>query len=439
MKLNRSRKTLAIFSLALVCGLAQNACGSDDDNVENPIDDGDDNTGGGNVGDGDGDDMDGNGGEGGQTGDGDDDAAPVYAITTQVLDGEVSTSYVVLTDSMASGDLSPEGGIEIAGRALGVGPNEGGALFVASGPEITRYDLQDNGQLKKGATVSFIPAGLTNIGEYQGQFQFVSEEKAYFFDGSTGKIVVWNPQEMTYSESISLSELVHADETLTFGGVPIVMGDKIVAFPGWRSSDNTKIISRAAVVTLDTKTDTVEIVTDDTCGYARDGVLTDDGVIYMATEAYGAAVYELNPSNAPAPCLLRFDTKADEFDDSFYVDITTLFDGEVGGTLLTGPDNQPYLLTLDSELYDGAAHPRVLASSPVWNWAKLTVGDTPSVELLDGVTTTGSILPSLLGDEIYLPLLEGREATHFSLFGANGPQEAGTSIIGTSFSSVKLK
>ncbi len=231
MKLNASKKYFTFLSLALIAGLAQNACSSDDDNGDG------DGTGGKPSGDGDGDGTggkkpDGEGGQGGQSGEGDVD--PLYAVTTQVFDGTAFTSYVVLTDSMEAGDLSTDDGIEIAGRSLGVGPNEGGALFVTSGegPELTRYDLSEEGTLKKGETVSFLPAGLTSIGEYQGQFQFVSEEKAYFFDGSTGKIIVWNPKEMTYTKSISLADLVHADETLTFGGAPIVQDDKIIAFPG---------------------------------------------------------------------------------------------------------------------------------------------------------------------------------------------------------------
>ncbi len=223
---------------------------------------------------------------------------------------------------------------------------------------------------------------------------------------------------------------------------------KLSRFPGWRSSDNTKVISRAATVTLDTKDDSVEIVETDTCGYVRDGVLADDGNIYMATEAFAAAVYALNPANSPAPCLIRFDTASGEFDDSYHVDLTTLFDGEVAGTLLVGPDNKPYLLALDDTDYEGPPVPRVLASSPVWNWAALTVGDTPSIEMLDAdqdedglqtVTTAGSILPSWLGDEIYLPLLEGRDATHFRLFESSGPASEGADIVGLSFSSVRLK
>lgn len=373
---------------------------------------------------------------------------PLFAVTTQVYDGTDYTSYVVLTDSMGAGELSLDDGIEIAGRSLGVGPNEGGALFVSNGPELTRYDLNEDDELIEGATISFLPAGLSSIGEYQGQFQFVSESKAYFFDGSTGQILVWNPKEMTFIKSISLAELVHADELLTFGGAPVIEGDKIMAFPGWRSADNTRVIARSAVVTLDTSTDTVAIDVDERCGYTRDGVLADDGMLYLATEAFASAVYHYNTDNAPAPCLIRFDTDSGSFDSSFQTDLTTVFDGAVAGTLLTGPDNEAYILTLDFSGYEGPPVPRVLASSPVWNWAALSLGDAPVVELLDAdadvadvqpVTSPGSILPSLLGDELYLPLLEGRDATHFHRLGNNGPEVAGANVAGISFSSVKLK
>lgn len=447
MTLKTSRKALTYFSLSLALGVTAVACGdSEDSNDDSTPGDGDaGGTGGSTPGDGDGDNP------GGAPGDGDGDGPeldPIYAVTTQVYDGTDFTSYIVLTDSMEAGDLSLDEGIEIAGRSLGVGPNEGGVVFSTSGPEITRYDLNAEGQLEKGSTMSLLVAGLTSIGEYQGQFQFVSEEKAYFFDGSTGQIIVWNPKEMTYTKSLSLSSLIFEDELLTFGGAPLRVGDDIVAFPGWRSTDNTKIIPRAATVTVNTETDEVSIVTDDTCGYVRDGILSDDGMIYMATEAFGSAVYHLNSANAPAPCLIRFDPTAGTFDDSFHTDLTTLFDGEVGGTLLIGPDNSAFILTLDDTDYAGPPVARVLASSPVWNWAHLNLSDTPSAELIDSdpdtdgiqpVTTGGSILPVPFGEEIYLPLLEGREATHFHKFGPNGPETEGSSIDGLSFSAVQVQ
>src|SRR5690606_8954674 len=147
--------------------------------------------------------------------------------------------------------------------------------------------------------------------------------------------------------------------------VPLKNDDEIFVFPGWRSNDNTKILDRATVVVVDTDSDEVTIVDhpDAPCGYVRDGVLADDGYVYLATEAYGATVYQLSDENASPPCLLRFDPDAKAFDEDFYVDLSTLDgvpDGQVAGSLLVDAEHQPYLLVMDDSDYAGppAARPK---------------------------------------------------------------------------------
>jgi hypothetical protein len=261
--------------------------------------------------------------------------------------------------------------------------------------------------------VSFLNSGVAKIAEYGGQFHFKDEHKAYFFDGSTSRVVVWDPTDMTYKQSISLSSLVFENEILTFGAAPVVDGDKVMMFPGWRTSDNVKVPSRAAVVTLDTATDTVDIkFRNDACGYVRDGVLADDGWLYLATEAYGAAVHHLNAANAAAPCLLRFKPASGSFDPDFNVNLKDLFGGSVGGSLFVNSENQPFLLTLDAASYMGPPSGRPLASASAWKLARLTTGNTPSVELVpDTRLLPGSQLPQKLKKNTVLPVFSGREAT----------------------------
>lgn len=409
------------------------AC-SDDSSSSNPggSTGGDRSTGGGSSGGG------GAGGEGGE-GSGGEDA--VYAVVTQVFGESDNTSYIVTTQDLSGSELSLASGIEINGRAIAAGPTNGGRLFVGTdlGATVTRYDLTADGDLERAGQVSFAGAGLTSLGEYAGQFQFVAEDKAYFFDGSTAQVIVWNPEKMTYTKSLDLSSLVFDGELLTFGGVPLRVGGELLAFAGWRTNDNAQVPDRAAVILVDTETDAVTIATDERCGYVRDGVLAEDGFVYLATEAFGAAVHHMNEENASPPCLLRFDPEAGEFDESFHVDLTTLFDDAVAGTLLIGPGNQPYLLALDAAEYEGPPVPRVLASSPVWRLAKLTTGDAPSVELLDGDPLPGSILPAAFGDDVYLPVFAGRESTEIVELEAAGLGAVAASTPGLAFSFVKLR
>ncbi|WP_437910406.1 hypothetical protein WME95_21850 [Sorangium sp. So ce327] len=370
---------------------------------------------------------------------------PAYALTVQVFgpDGGDTQSYVIVTDDIDSEEtLSLDDAIEVQGRALGVGLDGGGAVFVASdaAATVTRYDLQEDGSLEEGDTVSFQGKGLAKLGEYGTQFHFVSETKAYFFDGPTAQVVVWNPHEMTVTGDIPLEDLVIPDATLTYSSSsPLVQGDDVITFGGWRIG--AEVPSVAAVVVVDSATDEATVVTDERCGYVRDGVEGPDGMIYVATEAYGAAVHRLNAENAAAPCMLRFDPETRQFDPEFHVELSTLFDGDAAGSLFGGPDGKAFLRVLDESLFAIAddTHPRVLASAAAWRWASVTLGDTPTATVLDAAPGGGSVLSVALGDRTFLLEFEGQESTTLREIGEDGPGEAGVSAPGLTFSVAKIR
>src|SRR5690606_7874491 len=114
-------------------------------------------------------------------------------------------------------------------------------------------------------------------------------------------------------------------------------------------------------------------------------------------------------------------------------------DGQVAGSLLVDAEHQPYLLVMDDSDYAGPPAARPKASFPIWKWARLTIGDSPSIEVLSGDRTGGSILPVALGDEVYLPLFTGRDRTDFSPFNDGRPESFDMGILGLSFSTVKLR
>ncbi|WP_437321492.1 hypothetical protein [Sorangium sp. So ce385] len=392
------------------------------------------------------DESDGVGGNGGDSGTGGAGGATgeVIALTTQVFGVEAADtlSYILLTDTLDSDQpLSLDSGIEILGRGIGAGPDGGGALFVASdaAPTVTRYDLEANGSLKKGATVSFQGQGLAKIDEYGGQFQFVSETKAYFFDGYTAQVVIWNPKEMTVTGAIPLDALVLGDATLTFTAAPLRVDGAVISFAGWRNGP--EVPSQAGIVVVDTATDEATVVTDDRCGYVRDGAVGPDGKIYMATEAYGAAVHRLNPDSAAAPCMLRFDLEAGAFDPDFHVELGSLFDGDAAGSLIVGSGGEAYLRVLDEGAFDikEDTHPRVLASAAAWRWASVTLGDAPEATLLDAEPTSGSVVSVSLGGESFVLQFLGQDSTTFRELGGNGPGEVSLSAPGVVFSAAKLR
>jgi hypothetical protein len=368
----------------------------------------------------------------------------LFALVAQVFadDAANNQSYVVVTDALeGNAMLSLDDGIELAGRAIGVGPVDGGVIFVGgdSGPTLTRYDLQDDGSLEEGDTVSFIGEGVATIGEYGGQIHFVSDDKAYFFDGPTAQMVIWNPEAMTVIGATALTDLVIEGATLTFTASPLVVGSKLITFAGWRLGP--AVPSEVGIVVVDTTSDEVTVIRDDRCGYARDGALGDDGMVYVATEAYGAAVHRLNAENAAAPCMLRFDPETSEIDDSFELALNELADGAPTGSLVRGPEGAVFVRVLDENAVEIAddTHPRVLASATAWQWASVALGDAPSLSLLDTEAGGGSVVMQELGEHFIAPLFTGSESTTLVPLTSDGLGEPLATIPGLVFSAVKLR
>jgi hypothetical protein len=243
---------------------------------------------------------------------------------------------------------------------------------------------------------------------------------------------------MTVVDTISLTDLASEGETMSFTAAPVKTESKLYTFVAWRRE--LAVVPRLAIVAVDLEDDTSEIIEDTRCGYARDGVLDDDGFLYVATEAFGSAAHYLNADN-PDPCLLRFDVEAGAFDPDFQVSLAELTGAPSAGSLVVGPGNQPFLRVLDeSAVPADVTNPRALASLPVWAWAKLELDDDPVVSPLDAAPGGGSVLPFELGERVFAPLFVAGEETLLQELTAEGPsEEVAITIPGLVFSAVKLR
>jgi hypothetical protein len=346
---------------------------------------------------------------------------PLFAAATQIFTGDTPQTYLVLTDGSSSDVVTTADAIELPGRALVSGPLGGGFVVAGGneGPTLTRYDLTD-GRLEAGKNLSFANRGVTGFGEYQSQFAYVSETKAYFFDGKTAQFVVWNPREMTVTGATRVPELVVANAILTFTSTQVIRnGDALFVPVGWRSSDNAKIPEETGVLVVNTTDDTAKLVTDTRCGYVRDAVDGGDGYAYLATEAYASSVYRLANGNAPKPCLLRFDLEEQKFDDAFYHELSAITGGTAGSLVASGKAGHALIGVLDESLttISFTTLPRALASSPAWVWKTLSLGETPAVEA-SGVPASG-------GSVLFFP---GHAADYYSVFGVNDADEDVTKV-----------
>ncbi|RKH37183.1 MxcI protein [Corallococcus sicarius] len=371
-----------------------------------------------------------------------DENGPLYAITTQLLVADPVESYVVVTpQAEQTASLSLDGAIKVSGRALGVGIPRSGSIYVVSDESatVTRYRLNSAGSLEPAGTVSFANQGVTSLGEYQANFQFVSETKAYFFDGATAQIVIWNPTEMTVTGTVPLPGLVIPDTILAFSGAVVHVGSQIIMPVGWRPVSGVGITKKAGVVSIDTATDAVSIATDDRCGYTHDAALGLDGKVYIATEAYGAAVRRVQET-APEPCLLKFDPQTRAFDPTFYRSLADLVGGGTAGALIPGAQGTAYVRVLDESIAPvlEGTHPRTMASGTGWQWWELKLDTLTATRKTDFPSTSGSVfLFESENQTLYTEFGAGAASTTLHVLGQSGKPTVTTQ--GLSFSFVQLR
>ncbi|MCY1003569.1 hypothetical protein OWM54_41140 [Myxococcus sp. MISCRS1] len=304
---------------------------------------------------------------------------PLYAAITQSsVDGE-AISYVALLRSVDQTEkISLKDAVEIPGRALGSGVRKAGVLFVSHSEEakVERFKITAKGKLESDGEVSFKGRGIDNIEEYQHQFQFISDTKAYFVDAHTAQIIVWNPTAMSVTSAIPLPGLAIEGALTSFSTMPVRVGTRLIIPIAWRPSADIAVINQAGVVVIDTTNDSVKVVTDNRCGWVRDSVVGPDNQVYLATEAYGSAVNRLKGADkAATPCLIRFNPESGAFDANFYRELSGLTNGTTTGSLVRGPNGTAYLRVLDEQGYtvDPEAHPRLVASAPAWKFWQLNL------------------------------------------------------------------
>lgn len=341
---------------------------------------------------------------------------PVYALASSVT-APSQTTYVIVTPSL-TGELKNENAaLEIAGSAILGGPPGGKQLFVGTGAggELKRYDLgEDGATLTESGSVNFEAKQVPDLSGYGSGLQFIDAHKAYWLSLKAAKIIVWDPTDMVITADIPVPEIVRNNPDTpgtpyqaSVTGAPIRDGNMLYYFTAWdsRNAGVIKMAPAAAVVAIDTAANTASVIVDEgTCGYTRDGVIAGD-FIYLVTEGAGTSINYLNAANGAAPCMRRFNKATKQFDNAYKVDLNSLTGGAPVGSLVTSPSGQAFVYVLDKAaadplIADGTiSNPRILSVSSLWKTARLTVGDTPKIDVLDNPLASSSVLPhTLLGN-----------------------------------------
>lgn len=318
---------------------------------------------------------------------------PLYIVPSQVygVDFNTSTSYVPVIPSLDVPNISIKNAREIDGRATVA--RVGKYVFIASAtaPIANRFVVDAQGALQPDGSINFMNEGLPPYFaiDIWGAL-FISETKAYIFDGSDGSMIVWNPTTLTITGKIPGPGIVKPGYEIQSGHV--VRGNKLYRLFSHVNYDEWDFLTTGQVlVVYDLDTDKqLSMVEENRCPqlYARPFV-TETGEIYFSGWVWPATLPLVG--NYPKSCALRIPAGQDTFDPNYKLEFATNFEGHEGAMLSYLGNGQALLDVFHQEraTINGSTDAEELANTKNWRVWKVDLA-TGKGAPLEGLDFTGA-------------------------------------------------
>ena len=369
---------------------------------------------------------------------------PLFALSTQVFGGtnfsEV-TSYVVLTESLDSGEGTLDNALEIGGGAIAYAAEGASEFYLVSGEtlDVTKYGIDSEGRFEQRGRLGLSGAGVSFV--FGESMVFDGPDRAFLFELNSAQIIELDLDAMEIVDTIDASALLDASQPTFVDRLAILPRDGLFVGVAYATDQIQETVSSVSTY-FDLDPATGELDTQTTpCGglvYALDA---DNGDLYLTTEAYTASIHRVDPSRAPAPCMVRLPAGSDTFDAPILLNDltggpTAGFIPSSGSTVLLRvlPDDVPVSdTTTGLELF----------SIPSWETWRLTLSpspDTNSVSKLDVPALAGGIRYYSVGGEAY----QNNSALDFSTTqlqrtSGNGAPEPGVTVPGIPYTVFRLR
>lgn len=364
----------------------------------------------------------------------------LYVVATSFEAGDQRETYLVTTGRFdRATELDPTDGPKVLGGVVPIA--HAGSVYVpdAGRPVIMRFAPRSNGRLEKKDELSFMGEGLNEV--FSWHTFIVDDTKAYVFDQSGARLIVWNPKTMALSDKvIDLSELEREGwlPNLVFEhSGPIARGDELIIPLGWVDQDGNSRYASGALV-LDVETDEVKaVLEDERCGESYATVRAGNGDIYFFPPDWSAAPHYFADKHQPT-CVLRIRSGEDEFDADFSLNLSELGSGSAAAGAIPDGDEGFFFTAVDESLWDGAES----TEEAVWKFyhADFESGDSHAVESLPLWSTHCYYVN--VGGDLYIPREEetddGPKTTFFAVRGADDPTEV-FSFDASWYGAVKLR
>lgn len=311
--------------------------------------------------------------------------AELWIVGGWISTADEYTGYLTVVDDLSSdGSIDLSRAVEFGGDMVYASPG-GRVVFVGreDAPLIERWGLDSENALEKQDQLSLANYGVSKtLGGGRNVIQFVEEGRAYYFDNENLQVIVFDPVSMTTERSFSIDGLAVDGQEHAMNFIHRDGDRFIVTARYWDLEEGTTTsLVRAAIV--DSTDESVEYVEDTRCGDIAFNVTDPAGHLYLGSHP-GHAVYMaagLDGDAPPPQCLLRIKRGESRFDPDYFVNLSEVSGGVVGG-LLQGPSDRAYVFQ-----YDGGAITQD-------NWQASLRGDQWAVyglELGDEANTYGPV------------------------------------------------
>lgn len=364
-----------------------------------------------------------------------------FVVSTQLY-GDTTTSYLPIVSSLDVEEVSLKNAKELDGRSSIAQLGEW--LFVASSsePVVTRYTIDENGELEEDGRLNFSNHGVPEFFSIDAWGAvFVNEKKAYIFNGNDGSHVIWNPTTMKITGEIEGPDIVQ--EGYDMESVAVVRGNRmyrVFTFLNYETWEFLPEPQYLAVYDVE-KDELLNIEEEMRCAqlYAMPSVDENDD-IYFSGHVWtpGLAL----TSDYPKSCALRVKADEDSFDDQWQLNYAEdVTDGREAATLRYIGEGKALLDVFhhDRTEIEDDTDPQELVSTANWRlW--LVDLEAKSGEPLDGIGFKGAGLTDVrVGDRTFLmlPNADWSETTAWEL--VDGEAVPGFTVKGNTYQTVQLR
>ncbi len=306
----------------------------------------------------------------------------LYAVSIRIPGTPIEAAAVLLEglDADVVPDLPTALDVPNAGSA--VGTNGEGRIYVADGatPQLTEFELGENGSLKQGRTLSLQAFVASASGVAAGNFVFSSPTKAFVIDTLGRTIVTWNPATMEITNTVDIGQIAVSGQIPVIAGRPVARDGEVVVALAYIELPSA-FAPDSKLMFIDPASETVtQLVTVSDCAGVSDILVDENGDLYIASDV--AAVFNrLSGLSSGTECVGRVPA------GSYAVEDRTPFgqftEGADGGSLMQQQGTHAYTRILDESLlpsdpgdisdYNGTA---------AWRWGRLDTSGKEPFELI---------------------------------------------------------